>query len=172
MLAALENSPIKGRIQGELMSKTIRAAAVAAVLACTSMSAVAQEHWTEGAVWNCSYYYVPTENWDKYMMYLRRNTLPMQTAAKKAGLVLDYRTFRKQASSPNDWNFSACTLFKNYGDALDYNADEDAKGKAIASEHWKTQDEEAQRKASAERFALRTLIASQLMRQIDFRPLP
>lgn len=154
------------------MSKTIRAAAVAAALAFVSTSAVAQEHWTEGPVWNCSYYYVPTENWDRYMTYLRRNTLPLQMENKKAGLVLDYRTFIKQPNSAGDWNFAACSLFKSYGDALDFDADADAKSKAIAGAHWKTQDQEAQRKASSERFALRTLIASQLMRQIDFRPLP
>jgi hypothetical protein len=153
------------------MSKTIRTAAVAAVLAFASANAVAQEHWTEGPVWSCSFYYVSAENWDKYMLYLRRNTVPLQAAQKKAGLVLDYRTFVKDPSNTNDWNFGACSLFKSYGQALDYDAADEAKMKTIASAHWKTQDEQAQQKAAAERFSLRTLLSTQLMRQIDFKPL-
>jgi hypothetical protein len=153
------------------MSKIVHAAALAAVLACASSSAMAQEHWTEGAVWNCSYYFVPSENWDKYMLYLRRNTLPLQVARKKAGLIVDYKTFIKEPSSPNDWNFAGCALFKSYGDALDFDAAAESKEKAISAAHWKTQDEAAQSKAAAERFSLRTSLGSQLMRQIDFRPL-
>lgn len=154
------------------MIRTIRAAALAAVLACASTSAVAQEHWTDGPVWNCSFYYVASENWDRYMLYLRRNTLPLQTAQKKAGLVLDYKTFVKEPSDTHDWNFAACSLFKNHGQALDYSAEDEAKMKSIANAHWKTQDAEAQQKAAAERFALRTFLGSYVMSQINFRPLP
>jgi hypothetical protein len=137
-----------------------------------SATAVAQEHWTEGPVWNCSYYYVSGENWDKYMLYLRRNTLPLQNAQKKAGLIADYRTFTKEPRSTDDWNFAACSLFKSYGQAYDFDAADEAKMKSIATEHWKTQDEEAQRKAAAERLSLRKFLGSTAMRQIDFRPLP
>lgn len=153
------------------MTKIVRAAALAAVLALASASAAAQEHWTEGPVWNCSYYYVSSENWDKYMLYLRRHTLPLQMARKSAGLVLDYRTYIKDPSSPHDWNFAGCALFRNYGAAMDFDAAADAKGKEIAAAHWKTQDEAAQEKAAAERYALRTFLGSNSMRQIQFRPL-
>lgn len=154
------------------MKTTLRATALAAVLACASGSALAQEHWSEGPVWNCSFYYVPGENWDKYMLYLRRNTVPLQAAQKKAGLVLDYRTFVKDPRGTDDWNFAACTQFRSYGQAYDYDAADEAKLKSIASAHWKTQDEEAQRKAAAERYSLRTFLGSYSMRQIDFRPMP
>lgn len=153
------------------MTKIVRAAALAAVLAFASASAAAQEHWTDGPVWSCSYYYVASENWDNYMVYLRRHTLPLQTARKNAGLALDYKTYIKQPSSTHDWNFAGCTLFKNYGAAMDFDAAAEAKGKEIASAHWKTQDEAAQDKAAAERYSLRTFLGSQTMRQINFRPL-
>jgi hypothetical protein len=152
--------------------KPIFAAALAAACLVASAPAVAQEHWTEGPVWSCSYFFVSTENWDKYMLYLRRNTLPLQTAQKQAGLILDYRTYIKDASGADDWNFAACTVHKSYGAALDFDAAEDARLKAISATHWKTQDENAQRTAAAERFALRTLVGSQTFRQINFRPMP
>lgn len=152
--------------------KRIFVAALAAAGFGLSVNAVAQEHWTEGPVWSCTYIAVSGENWDKYMLYLRRNTLPLINAQKQAGLVLDWKTFVKPQSSPSDWNWASCTQFKSYGEAMDFNAADDAKLKGIAAAHWKTQDEEAQRKAASERFALRKVVSTQLMRQINFRPAP
>ncbi len=149
-----------------------RLAALVALALGSTTAATAQEHWTEGPVWNCSFYYVASENWDRYMLYLRRNTLPLQTAARNAGLLLDYKTFVKQPDGTDDWNFAACSQFPSYGAALDFDAEDDAKSRALAGAHWKTQDEEAQRRAAAERFALRTLLGSYTMRQISFRPMP
>lgn len=153
--------------------KTIRAAALAAAATlCASGTALAQEHWTDGPVWQCTFMHVSQENWDKYMLYLRRNTLPLMQAQQKAGLMLDWRTYVKSPEGPDDWNWVGCTLHKSYGDALDFRADEDAKMKEIAKTHWKTADEAAQRTAAAERFALRRVVGTSIMRQIDFRPLP
>ena len=152
--------------------KKLSAAALAAVAVCAVGTASAQEHWKEGPVWNCSYYQVLPGKWDEYMLYLRRNTLPLQMAQKKAGLVMEYRLFTKEQQDANDWNIAACTLHPSYGKAMDFDAAEDAKADEIAAAHWKTQDRDAQTRAAAARFELRKFIGSSMMRQVDLKPMP
>lgn len=152
--------------------KMFNAAALAAVAFCAVGTASAQEHWKEGPVWTCSYYQVLPGKWDEYMLYLRRNTLPLQMAQKKAGLVVDYRLFTKDQGDADDWNIAACTLHPSFGKAMDYDAAEEAKGDEISAAHWKTQDRDAQAKASAARFELRRFLGTQTMRQVDLKPMP
>jgi len=47
----------------------------AAVLACMSVPAVAQEHWSEGPVWECSAYRSNPGMYDTYMEYVRTTRL-------------------------------------------------------------------------------------------------
>jgi hypothetical protein len=106
---------------------------VAAVLACASVPAVAQEHWTEGPVWECSSYRTNPGMFDTYMKYIRAHAIPVYEESKKAGLILDYKSFVKPPSSPDDWDFMLCTAHENYGRALDYSKADEDKADAIAA---------------------------------------
>jgi len=133
--------------------------------------AAAQEHWTEGPVWEVSFYRTAPGHFDDYLKYLRKNVLPQNAEAKRQGLVLDQKVFVKPAAAPGDWDIAFATLYKNMA-ALDYNAENDKKAKAIAEKHYKTGDEEKQRDMAKPRFEWRTFLGTTITREVTLKPLP
>jgi hypothetical protein len=142
-----------------------------AVCLLLASPARAQEHWTEGPVWEVSFYRTAPGHFDDYLRYLRENVLPQNAEAVKQGLVLDQKIFVKAPSGPDDWDIAFATLHKNYA-RLDYSADDDAKGKAIAERHYKTADEERQRQMSAPRLDWRTYLGTDVVREVMLKPIP
>lgn len=132
--------------------------------------AAAQEHWTEGPVWEVSFYRTTPGHFHDYMKYLRQNSLPQNEESKKQGLILDQKVFVKNPTSPDDWDVAFATLYKNMA-ALDYSAEIDKKGKAIAEKHFKTADEEKQRERTKPRLDWRTFLGTQLIREVNLKPM-
>ena len=151
--------------------KMKRIGLLAAVLACVSVPAVAQEHWTEGPVWECAAYRSNPGMFDTYMEYVRSHATAINAEAKKQGLILDFKTFVKAPADPNDWDFMTCTAFDNFARALDYNQADEEKFDAIAAAHWATADEKKQRELSSTRLGMRTFLGSTLMREVNLRPM-
>jgi hypothetical protein len=133
--------------------------------------AAAQEHWTEGPVWQVSFYRTTPSHFDDYLKYLRKNLLPQNEESKKQGLVLDQKVFVKPATGPGDWDIAFATLYKNMA-ALDYSAENDKKAKAISEKHYKTADQDKQREMAKPRFEWRTLIGTTITREVTLKPLP
>jgi hypothetical protein len=133
--------------------------------------AAAQDHWTEGPVWEISFYRTAPGHFDDYLKYLRKNLLPQNEEGKKQGLVLDQKVFVKPPTGPGDWDIALATLYKNMA-ALDYSADIDKKEKAIAEKHYKTADEDKQREMTKPRFDWRTYLGTQIVREVNLKPLP
>ena len=145
----------------------------AAVVAClVAPVASAQEHYTEGPVWECSSYRIKQGHFDDYMKYLRQNFLPQAAETKKAGLVLDQKIYLHTPEGPNDPDIVICTLHPSYAKALDYNAADDAKGKDIAAKHYQTADEEKQREMIAHRFEYRDFLGTSYYREVTLKALP
>jgi hypothetical protein len=142
-----------------------------AVLLLVAGVATAQEHWTEGPVWEVSFYRTTDGHFDEYLKYLRQNVLTQNAEAKKAGLVLDDKIFVKAPTGPGDWDIAFATLYKNFA-ALDFSADNDAKFKAIAEKQYKTADEDKQREMIAPRLEWRTYLGTQIVREVSLKPLP
>lgn len=142
-----------------------------AVLIFTGIS-WAQENFTEGPVWACSLYRTKQGHTDDYLKYLRDNFLPTSAEAAKQGLNLGSKVFVKTPSNPADWDVAICTLFASYGDALDFDPENDKKSKAIQAAHWKTADEAKQREMSSKRFEYRDFVANDYMREVTLRPMP
>jgi hypothetical protein len=132
--------------------------------------ALAQEHWTEGPVWEVSFYRTTPGHFDDYLKYLRQNVLPQTEESKKQGVILDQKIFVKDPTGPEDWDIAIATLQKNMA-ALDYNADVDKKGKAISEKHYKTADQEKQREMAKPRLEWRTFLGTQLVREVNLKPL-
>jgi hypothetical protein len=142
----------------------------AAVLACVSVSAVAQEHWIEGPVWECTSYRTNPGMADAYLKYIRTHVEPMDAEAKKQGLILDFKTFVKAPSNANDYDVMFCTAHANYGKALDYNQGDADKMKAIAAAHWATSDEDKQAEMTKPRLEMRTFVGTTYLREVTLRP--
>ncbi|HEV8658095.1 MAG TPA: hypothetical protein VGS96_05665 [Thermoanaerobaculia bacterium] len=134
-------------------------------------AAVAQEHFTEGPVWVISFYRTRPGQFDNYMKYLRSNYLVTSTESKRQGLILDTKVFVKAPRSHDDWDVAVAYLYPSYGKALDYNAADDEKGKAIAAQHFKTMDQDQQQKMTAPRLEMRDFVGSDLVREVTLRPM-
>ena len=133
-------------------------------------AAVAQEHWTEGPVWEISFYRTTPGHFDDYLKYLRRNVLPPTEEGKKQGIILDQKVYVKAPTGPEDWDIAFATLHKNMA-ALDYSAELDKRSKAVAEKHYKTADEEKQREMAKPRLEWRTYLGTQLVREVTLKPL-
>jgi hypothetical protein len=145
---------------------------VALLASLAAPVAFAQEHFTEGPVWECGSYRTKQGHFDDYLEYLRQNVLPQNAESKKAGLVVDQKMYLHVPAAPNEPDVVICTLHANFGKALDYNAEDDKKGKDIATKHYKTADEKKQREMSANRFAFRDFLGTSYYREVTLKPMP
>ncbi len=137
-----------------------------------AVPALAQEHWTEGPVWEVSVYRTKPGKFDDYVKYLRGNYFVTAAESKKQGLILDSKVFINPApSGPNDWDICIATLFPSYAKALDYSASDEEKGKAIAAKHFKTADEKKQDEMTAPRFQWREFLSTKYVREVTLKPL-
>ena len=143
---------------------------LAAGFAFASVSAVAQEHWPEGPVWACEAYRTSPGQFDAYLEYIRAQVEPQNVEAKKQGLILDYKTFIHTRDSENDYDVLFCTLFSNFGKALDYNKADDDKTKAISAAHFATADEDKQAEMIKPRLEMRTYMGTSYHREVTLRP--
>jgi hypothetical protein len=121
-------------------------------------------------VWNIEFYRTTPGHFDDYLKYLRQNFMPQNEESKKQGLILDQKIFVKDPTGPSDWDIAFATLYKNMA-ALDYSADLDKKSKAIAEKHYKTADEDKQREMIKPRLDWRTFLGSQLVREVNLKPM-
>jgi hypothetical protein len=131
----------------------------------------AQEHWTEGPVWQISFYRTKQGHFDDYLKYLRTNYLPQAADRKKEALILDTKIFVKNPTSPSDWDVGIATLYPSYAKALDYSKEDDDKDKAISANHFKTDDEKKQQDTIAPRFEMRDFVGSDIVREVNLRPM-
>lgn len=143
---------------------------VAAGMAFATLSAVAQEHWTEGPVWECSAYRTKPDMFDTYIKWIRAHSEPINVEAKKQGLIVDFKTFLHTTEDENDYDVLFCTLYSSFGKALDYNKGDDEKFDAISAAHWATADEDKQRESAAPRLEMRTYMGTSYHREVTLRP--
>ena len=153
--------------------KKLAVLALAVASSAFALPSIAQEHWTEGPVWQIDYYRTKPGKFDDYVKYLRNSVTPQTAELKKQGLILDSKMFiNPSPNGEHDWNIAIATLHANFGKALDYDAQDDAKGKAIAEKHFKTRDENKQREIIAPRFGWRDYIRTSYVREVTLKPLP
>jgi hypothetical protein len=136
-----------------------------------SAGTFAQEHYTEGNVRVVSFYRTKPDQFDNYMKYLRANFLPTQEEAKKQGLIEGYYILLNTPTSPEDWDIAIATMYKSFGDALDFNQSDDDKMKKIQEQHYKTSDEEKMDEITSKRLDMRTYLGTKHFRDITLKPL-
>lgn len=151
--------------------RTTRLAGVALLLLAFTIPVFAQEHYSEGPVWVISFYRTRQGQFDNYMKYLRSNYLVTSGEQKKQGLILDSKMYVKTLRDPNDWNVAIAWQYSSYGRALDFNAADDEKGRAIAAQHFKTTDTEQQQRVTAPRLEMRDFVGTEIVREVTLRPM-
>lgn len=119
---------------------------------------------TNGPVWRVTYFKIKPGKGAEYVKFLRENAGPILAEQKKQGLILDFKYLSQPTfDSPNDWDIAQIVVFKNYADALDFNAERIAKMNEISLKHYGTA--EARTKANDSLSELRTVLSSQLGRE-------
>ena len=84
-----------------------------------ALQTFAQEHYTEGPVWQVTLIRVKPTQMDAYLTSLRANTKSIYDEMKKEGLILDYKVFLNTTKhDPQDWDIAVGVQYKNFG-ALD-----------------------------------------------------
>ena len=146
---------------------------LAAMVSCVVASvALAQEHFTDGPVWECNSYRTKEGHFNDYMKYLRQNFVPQSAEAKKAGLIMDQKVFLHVPANPTDPDVVICTMHASFAKALDYSAADEAKVKEIAAKHFNTADEQKQRETSAKRYEFRDFVGTSYYREVSLKPIP
>ena len=94
-------------------------ASVLGLILLFALQAFAQEHYTEGPVWQVTLIRVKPTQMDAYLTTLRANTKTIYDEMKKENLILDYKVFLNTTKhDPQDWDMAIGVQYKNFG-ALD-----------------------------------------------------
>src|SRR5690348_16029534 len=95
----------------------IKAIAVSICLAVSSISLNARaadgSGYTYGPVTEVDYVHVNYGHFEEYMAWITSTWKPTMEAAKKAGLIIDYKVFQSSPKSPDDANVYLEITFKN-----------------------------------------------------------
>ena len=137
--------------------------ALAGVLAFATMGGVAAASdlpYTEGTVSVVNSFRTEPGMFNAYMSYLKNTYKPMMEEAKKAGHVLDYAVYSTSPRSPEDPNVYIVVTYKNMAalDGLTERMD------AIQAKY--VGDQAKRDAAMADREKMRTMIGSEMLREL------
>ncbi|MGD9599180.1 MAG: hypothetical protein AB7G76_14655 [Steroidobacteraceae bacterium] len=154
-----------------MKAATLCAASMLAAVFATGQ-AMAQERYTEGPVWQCDSYEVMPDMWNDYLDWLRGNAKSQYDEAKKQGLIMDWKVFIPSQRMQDGTDIVICSLFANYGKALDYSKADADKWDAIASARLQTADQKKQMEMMAPRLKMRRYTGTIYLREAMLKPLP
>ena len=142
----------------------LAAYAAFATLACTSFTALADDHaYTQGPVVNVSRIRTVDGKFDEYMKWLDTTWKKENEASKKAGYILSYEVLAIEAREPNDPDLLLRITYKNWA-ALDGALE---KGDAIAKEIEGSVAAASQ--AQYDRSKIRTVLGSATMQVLELK---
>lgn len=125
---------------------------------------LAQEHYTEGPVWQVSLIRVKPNQGDAYLSSIRERSKPLLDEQKKQGMILDYKWFFNMTQhDPQDWDMALAVQYKNFA-ALD---GLDAKAEAIRDKILGSK--QAAQQVGEKRVEMREIVSTMLLREINLR---
>ncbi len=143
----------------------MRKALLTTILAATLFAAFPafgqNPNFDPGPVWRVTYYHIKPGQGDAFWKDFRENTKPIFEEFKKAGLIVDYKTFTNPVTDhPGDWDVAISISYPNYA-AMDQLA---AKGATIVNKHFGTR--EAALESGKKLNDIREVSASHLAREV------
>lgn len=122
---------------------------------------LAQEHYTEGPVWQVSMIRVKPTQEDAYLTSLQEKSKPFLEEEKRQGMIMDYKWFFNMTKhDPQDWDMALAVEYKNFA-ALDGMA---AKSEAIRDKIFGTK--QAAQQVGEKRQEIREIVQTIMMREI------
>jgi ABC-type sugar transport system substrate-binding protein len=143
------------------MRKALLTTVFAATLLAAFPAFAQSPNFDPGPVWRVTYYHLKPGQGDAFWKDFRENTKPIFEEFKKAGLIVDYKTFTNPVTDhPGDWDVAVSISYPNYA-ALDQLA---AKGASIVSKHFGSR--EAALESGKKLNDIREVVASHLAREV------
>jgi L-rhamnose mutarotase len=127
------------------------------------VAGAADRPYSEGTVQNVASIRTEPGRFDDYVAWLAGPWKQLMEAQKAAGIIVDYAVYAATPRSPQDADLYLVTVYKNMA-ALD---DLDAKSDPIAEKI--EGNLAAQNKAAIERGKMRTVLGSELIREIKLK---
>jgi len=129
-----------------------------------ALQAFAQEHYTEGPIWQVTLIRVKPTQMDAYLTSLRANTKSIYDEMKKENLILDYKVFLNTTKhDPQDWDISIGVQYKNFG-ALDGLT---AKGETIRDKVLGSK--QAAQQIGEKRVDMREIVSTMTLREVTLK---
>ena len=143
--------------------KRYTVSAVGLVLFFT-LQAFAQEHFTEGPVWQVTLIRIKPNQQDAYLTSLRERSKPLLEEQKRQGLIMDYKVFFNTTKhDPQDWDLALSVQYKNFG-ALDGLT---AKGEAIRDKIFGSK--QAALQVGEKRVEMREIVSTMILREVTLK---
>ena len=129
-----------------------------------TLQAFAQEHFTEGPVWQVSLIRIKPNQQDAYLTSLRERSKPLLDEQKRQGLIMDYKVFFNTTKhDPQDWDLALSVQYKNFG-ALDGLT---AKGEAIRDKIFGSK--QAALQVGEKRVEMREIVSTMILREVTLK---
>jgi hypothetical protein len=129
-----------------------------------TLQGFAQEHYTEGPVWNITTIRVKPAQFDNYLTNLRQGWKVFCDEAKRQGTIMDCKAFLKQTrSGPQDWDIALAVLYKNHAQ-MDGQA---AKFEAIRDKF--LGGKQTAQQAAEKRTEIREILAIDLVQEVTLK---
>ncbi|HEY1263607.1 MAG TPA: hypothetical protein VGF06_08790 [Terriglobales bacterium] len=129
-----------------------------------ALPVLAQEHYTEGPVWQVSLIRIHPNQTDAYLTSIQEKSKPLLDEEKKQGIILDYKWFFNLTKhDPQDWDMSLAVQYKNFA-ALDGLV---AKGEAVRDKILGSK--QAAQQVGEKREEIREVISVMLLREINLK---
>src|SRR5207249_9464858 len=124
-----------------------------------TLQAFAQEHFTEGPVWQVTLIRIKPNQQDAYLTSLRERSKPLLDELKRQGLIMDYKVyFNTTKHDPQDWDLALAQEFKNFGALDGLTAKEEAiRDKILGSKQGATQ-------VGEKRVEMREIVSTMVLR--------
>jgi hypothetical protein len=143
------------------MRKALLTMVFAATLLAAFPAFAQNPNYDPGPVWRVTYYHLKPGQGDAFWKDFRENTKPIFEEFKKAGLIVDYKTFTNPVTDhPGDWDVAISIAYPNYA-ALDQLA---AKGAGVVNKHFGSR--EAALESGKKLNDIREVVASHLAREV------
>jgi hypothetical protein len=129
-----------------------------------ALQAFAQEHYTEGPIWQVTLIRVKPTQMDAYLTTLRATTKVMYDQMKKDGTILDYKVFLNTTQhDPQDWDMAIGVQYKNFAalDGLTLKM-EGLRDKVLGSK-------QASQQLGEKRVEMREIVTTMILREVTLK---
>ncbi|MBI3676765.1 MAG: hypothetical protein HY243_09145 [Proteobacteria bacterium] len=120
--------------------------------------------YTDGPVTDVQYIQVEYGHFETYIAWLDSTWKPTMEAAKKAGLIIDYKVLRATPKTPDQPNIYLMITYKNMAASVGDNGDKSAEFEAVTEKVIGSL--EFQNKKRVERGEYRKVLGSELVREL------